>query len=164
MAYNKSIRDKSTHGARQSKRKPPHGVAAPKGGFFAPSGLPKPLLWGGVELGRNDGGGKPVSKEHLHSDKHWLLIESSYRCVFVLSQHPCPLSLAPLASSPKGGALGRPGHFLLDARGPIWRKRAGLATEGSSFWISAPCQAAAALDSGALQPTKRINFARPAWA
>ena len=22
-------------------------------------------------------------------------------------------------SSPKGGAIGRPGHFLLDARGPI---------------------------------------------
>ena len=33
-------------------------------------------------------------------------------------------------SSPKGGALGRPGHFLLPAYGPIWRKRAGLATEG----------------------------------
>ena len=38
-----------------------------------------------------DGEGKPGTKEHLHSDKHWLLIESSYRCVFVLSQHPCPL-------------------------------------------------------------------------
>ena len=40
------------------------------------------------------------------------------------------------ASSPKGGAIGKPGHFLLDARGPIWRKRAGLATEGSSFWTT----------------------------
>ena len=59
------------------------------------------------------------------------------------------VGLAP-ASSPKGGALGRPGHFLLDARGPIWRKRAGLATEGSGFWTSAPCQAAVSLDSGAL--------------
>ena len=37
-----------------------------------------------------DGEGKPGTKEHLHSDKHWLLIESSYRCVFVLSQRPCP--------------------------------------------------------------------------
>ena len=36
-------------------------------------------------------------------------------------------------SSPKGRAIGRPGHFLLDAESPIWRKRAGLATEGSSF-------------------------------
>ena len=53
-------------------------------------------------------------------------------------------------SSPKGGATGRPGHFLLDAESPIWRKRAGLATEGSSFWTSAPCQAVAGLDSGAL--------------
>ena len=44
-----------------------------------------------VSLRSNDGEGKPGTKEHLHSDKHWLLIESSYRCVFVLSQRPCPL-------------------------------------------------------------------------
>ena len=54
------------------------------------------------------------------------------------------------ASSPKGGALGRPGNFPLDAESPIWRKRAGLAAEGSGFWTSAPCQAVAGLDSGAL--------------
>ena len=51
-----------------------------------------------------DGEGKPGTKEHLHSDKHWLLIESSYRCVFVLSQHPCPLRRS-RASSPRGRAL-----------------------------------------------------------
>ena len=39
-------------------------------------------------------------------------------------------------SSPKGGAIGRPGHFLLDAGGPIWRKRAGLAAKGSGFWTT----------------------------
>ena len=39
-------------------------------------------------------------------------------------------------SSPKGGAIGRPGNFPLDAQGPIWRKRAGLATEGSRFWTT----------------------------
>ena len=39
---------------------------------------------------------------------------------------------------------------MLDARGPIGRKRAGLATEGSGFWTSAPCQAVAGPDSGAL--------------
>ena len=83
-----------------------------------------------------DGEGKPGTKEHLHSDKHWLLIESSYRCVFVLSQHPCPLSLTSFASSPKGGALGRPGNFRLTAEGPTGRKRAGLATEGSGFWTT----------------------------
>ena len=33
-------------------------------------------------------------------------------------------------SSPRGRAIGMSGHFLLDARGPIGRKRAGLATEG----------------------------------
>ena len=51
-----------------------------------------------------DGEGKPGTKEHLHSDKHWLLIESSYRCVFVLSQYPCPLRrFAP--APPKGEPL-----------------------------------------------------------
>ena len=55
-----------------------------------------------------------------------------------------------LASSPRGGAIGRPGHFRLDAQGPIWRKRAGLAYGDSGFWTSAPCQAVAGLDSGAL--------------
>ena len=51
-----------------------------------------------------DGEGKPVSKEHLHSDKHWLLIESSYRCVFVLSQHPSPLSRACARQLPQRGS------------------------------------------------------------
>ena len=54
------------------------------------------------------------------------------------------------ASSPKGGASGVPVSFRLDAQGPIWRKRAGLAYGDSGFWTSAPCQAVAGLDSGAL--------------
>ena len=33
-------------------------------------------------------------------------------------------------ASPKGRGFGMSGHFLLPARGPIWRKRAGAATEG----------------------------------
>ena len=70
-------------------------------GVFAPSGLPKPLPLGEVALRSNDGEGKPGTKEHPHSDKHWLLIESSYRCVFVLSQHPCPLRRSAPAP-PKG--------------------------------------------------------------
>ena len=70
-----------------------------------------------------DGEGKPVSKEHLHSDKHWLLIESSYRCVFVLSQHPCPLSLTSFASSPKGGATGVTVRLPLDEQSTMSRKR-----------------------------------------
>ena len=41
-----------------------------------------------------------------------------------------------LASSPKGGATGGPVHSELDAKSPIERKRAGLATEGSSFWAT----------------------------
>ncbi len=42
---------------------------------------------------------------------------------------PSP-SLLRNATSPKGRGFGRPGNFPLDAQGPIWRKRAGLATEG----------------------------------
>ena len=53
-------------------------------------------------------------------------------------------------SSPRGRAIGRPGNFLLDAESPTGRKSAGLATEGRRFWTSAPCQAVAGLDSGAL--------------
>ena len=52
------------------------------------------------------------------------------RKVFALS-----VGLAP-ASSPKGGALGRPGHFRLTAEGPTGRKRAGLAYGDSRFWTT----------------------------
>ena len=34
--------------------------------------------------------------------------ETVYRCVAALGRRACPLSLAPLASSPKGGAFGKP--------------------------------------------------------
>ena len=70
-----------------------------------------------------DGEGKPGTKEHPHSDKHWLLIESSYRCVFVLSQRPCPLSLTSFASSPKGGATGVSVRLPLDEQSTMSRKR-----------------------------------------
>ena len=49
----------------------------------------------------------------------------------------CPsynLSVCFAASSPGRGASGEPGNSELDAGSPIWRKMAGLATEGSSFW------------------------------
>ena len=39
-------------------------------------------------------------------------------------------------SSPKGGATGESGHSELDAGGPIWRKRAGLAYGASGFWTT----------------------------
>ena len=70
-----------------------------------------------VVLRSDDGEGKPGTKEHLHSDKHWLLIESSYRCVFVLSQRPCPLRRSAPAP-PKGEPLAcRSGfHWTLKAR------------------------------------------------
>ena len=53
----------------------------------------------------DDGEGKPVSKEHPHSDMHWLLSERYYRssCNFPAASLP---SQALRASSPKGGAFG----------------------------------------------------------
>ena len=41
-----------------------------------------------------------------------------------------PLSLAPLASSPKGGAIGMSVRSMLNAESPTGHKRAGAATEG----------------------------------
>ena len=43
---------------------------------------------------------------------------------------------AVVAVAPKGGAIGKPGHFRLTAEGPTGRKRAGAATEGSRFWTT----------------------------
>ena len=110
--------------------------------------MPKPLPLGEVALRSNDGEGKPVSREPPRSDK-----QARCQSDTIAAQSCLAASLpsqALRASSPKGGALGRPGNFPLDAESPIWRKRAGLAAEGSGFWTSAPCQAVAGLDSGAL--------------
>ena len=110
--------------------------------------MPKPLPLGEVARHRRDGEGKPVSREPPRSDKQALCRSDTIAAQSCLAASLPSQALR--ASSPKGGAIGRPGHFLLPARGPIWRKRAGLVTEGSGFWTSAPCQAVAGLDSGAL--------------
>ena len=55
-----------------------------------------------------DGEGKPVSREPPHSDKQVLWQSDAIAAPALLCQRPCPLSLAPLASSPKGGAFGKP--------------------------------------------------------
>ena len=72
---------------------------------------------------------------------------------FVVSGLALSVGLAP-ASSPKGGALGRPGHFLLDARGPIWRKRAGLATEGRGQQDASGSEA----DAGSRNPGSFLSY------
>ena len=68
----------------------------------------KPLPMGEVALRSNDGEGKPVSREPLRSDKQTLRQSDTIAVFVIFRQHPCPLSLAPLASSPKGGAFGKP--------------------------------------------------------
>ena len=55
---------------------------------------------------------------------------------FYISVSILALSVTFGDTSPKGRGFGRPGHFLLDAGGPIWRKRAGLAYGASGFWTT----------------------------
>ena len=62
-----------------------------------------------------DGEGKPGRKEPLRSDKQ-ALCQSDIIAVSELFGSVLALSVSlSLASSPKGGAIGRPGHFLLNA-------------------------------------------------
>ena len=75
--------------------------------------MPKPLPLGEVARRRRDGEGKPVSREPPRSDRQALCQSDT-----IVAQSCLAASLpsqALRASSPKGGALGRPGHFLLDA-------------------------------------------------
>ena len=58
------------------------------------------------------------------------LKEPAYRCVAALGRRACPLSLAPLASSPIGRALGRPGHFLLGRLSPDMAQKGGPCYRG----------------------------------
>ena len=97
-----------------------------------------------------DGEGKPGTKEHLHSDKHWLLIESSYRCVFVLSQHPCPLSRACARQLPQRGSPWQAGQLPTGRLRPDMAQKGGRCYRGQPLLDNAPCQATAGLDSGAL--------------
>ena len=55
-----------------------------------------------------DGEGKPVSREPPRSDKQALCQSDAIAALVHLRQRPCPLSLAPLASSPKGRAFSPP--------------------------------------------------------
>ena len=90
-------------------------VGEPLAKPFTLRGLPRPLPLGEVALRSNDGEGKPGRKEPLRSDRQ-ALCQSDTIAVSELFGSGLALSvgLAP-ASSPKGGALGRPGNFLLDA-------------------------------------------------
>ena len=53
-----------------------------------------------------DGEGKPGRIEPRYSDKQALCQSGAIAVYVILRQRPCPLSLASLASSPKGGAVG----------------------------------------------------------
>ena len=69
---------------------------------------------------------------------------------------PSP-SLLRNATSPKGRGFGRPGNFPLDAQGPIWRKRAGLATEGRPVLVQPLRRFAPAPPEGELANEVRLR-------
>ena len=116
------------------KRKDPlPELQSPKGGLFAPCGLPKPLPLGEVALRSNDGEGKPGRKEPLRSDGQAFCQSDTIAVSGIRRQQPSPLSLVALllASSPKGGAIGMSVSFRLDERSTISRKQQCSAVQAS---------------------------------
>ena len=88
--------------------------------------------------------------------------EPAYRCATALGRRACPLSLAPLASSPIGRAIGMSGNSALTAGSSIWHKIECPATEIHNSLTKCSCPEAAALCSRALLFPKKSDFARPA--
>ena len=117
----------------KAKENPLTELLSPKGGLFAPCGLPKPLPLGEVALRSNDGEGKPGRKEPLRSDRQAFCQSDTIAVSGIRRQRPSPLSLVALllASSPKGGALGMSASFRLDERSTISRKQ-----QCSAVWAS----------------------------
>ncbi len=71
-----------------------------------------------------DGEGKPVIKESPYSDEQGLSQRESISLRSMLMVSGLALSVShSLASSPKGRAVGRSGHFPLTAGSSIWRKK-----------------------------------------
>ena len=108
-------------------------VGEPLAKPFTLRGLPRPLPLGEVARHRRDGEGKPVSREPPRSDRQALCRSDTIAVQSCLAAAlPSQSGLRPPAP-PKGEPLaGRATSYCLpEAR--IWRKRAGLATEGSSF-------------------------------
>ena len=132
--YNKDNKsgNQASHLTRQEENPLPE-LLSPKGGLFAPCGLPKPLPLGEVALRSNDGEGKPGRKEPLRSDRQAFCQSDTIAVSGIRRQRPSPLSLVALllASSPKGGALGMSASFRLDERSTISRKQ-----QCSAVWAS----------------------------
>ena len=98
------------------------------------------------------------------SDKQTLRQSDTIAAQLLRHEHPSPLSLAPLASSPKGGAIGRPVRPTRDEQSLILSETVVPCCRGQQLRDNIPCQAAVDLCSRALLFTIKTNFARPAWA
>ena len=105
---------------------------------------------GEVALRSNDGEGKPVSQKYLRSDKQALCQSDAIAVPALLCQRPCPLSLAPLASSPKGGAVGMSVRPTRDEQSLILSETVVPCYRGQQLRDNIPCQAAVNLCSRAL--------------
>ena len=98
-------------------------------------GLPRPPLarGGGIASAMTERASPSPGSRHAAMGRLFVRAMLSLRLLFFVSV--LALSVTFGDSSPKGGAIGRPGNFPLDAQGPIWRKRAGAATELSLIHI-----------------------------
>ena len=83
--------------------------------------MPKPLPLGEVARRRRDGEGKPVSREPPRSDRQALCQSDTIAAQSCLAASLPSQALR--ASSPKGGALGRPVRSMLDEQSTMSRKR-----------------------------------------
>ena len=119
-------------------------------GVFAPSGLPKPLPLGEVALRSNDGEGKPGRKEPWAQRWAGSLSERYYRCARAVWQRPCPLSLTFARQLPQRGSPWQAGPLPTGRLRTDMAQKGGPCYRGQRLLDNAPCQAAAALDSGAL--------------
>ena len=85
------------------------------------------------------------------SDKQALWQSDAIRCACSSSPAGLPSQSPSVTAPPKGEPLaGRATSYWTPEARQGAKGRASLATEGRRFWTSAPCQAAAGLDSGAL--------------
>ena len=124
MAYNESKKERMILSIvlTKAKENPLTELLSPKGGFFAPSGLPKPLPLGEVSPKVTERA-SPAGKRRRRSDGQ-ALCQSDAIAASELFGSGLALSvgLTP-ASSPKGGAIGMSVSFRLDERSTIYRKR-----------------------------------------
>ena len=91
-------------------------------------------LWERWHCVSNDGEGKPPASEPLHSDKHWLLSERCYLCVFCFSIASLPSQALTRQLPQRGSLRGEGKRHLYNPKKPP--ARCGTC-RGSCIWRGA---------------------------